>query len=299
MTNSTPADQPVLANQTLTQQAYASADKLQVRHQTHEKYTVPRFDFSTWVVDSIEWAGTERVLDLGAGPGNYFSVVKSRIPWGEHYAGDLSFGMMRRQRENEAASGSNLTNFDAQCLPFASNSFDVVLANHMLYHIPDIDLALTEIKRVLKPTGLLLATTNSTNNMPELKTLYRRALLLLTNFQQQPTATDNDSSFTLENASQIMSRHFYAVARHDLPSALIFPEAQPVLAYLESKRDLHEATLPANITWEDYINVMSQQVMRLIEHSGKMVVKKLSGVIIATDSGGFVTDFVKGLSKDE
>jgi ubiquinone/menaquinone biosynthesis C-methylase UbiE len=50
---------------------------------------------------------------------------------------------------------------DARDIPFAANSFDAVIANHMLYHIkPGRGQAFSEIARVLKPEGRLYASTN-------------------------------------------------------------------------------------------------------------------------------------------
>lgn len=289
-------DSPGTNRDLLTQQAYADDAKLNIRRRTHELYTVPRIDFGQWVVDRIAWRGDERVLDVGAGPGSYFEPVKRRIPEGVHVAGDLSFGMLRRQRQNDYAAGSHLANIDVQTLPYGDDSFDVVLANHMLYHVPDLDLAVQEIKRVLKPDGLLIAATNSVQNMPEFNTLYRRALLLLTNFEYQSEVLRSDAHrFSLEDGIMRLSRHFYAVARYDLPSALVFSEPDPVIAYFESTRDLQEATLPEGITWEAFIDVMRQQVTRLIDHSGQLVVKKLSGVIVATNEGGFAAEYVRAL----
>ncbi len=48
---------------------------------------------------------------------------------------------------------------DAQSIPFEDETFDAVIANHMLYHVPDRPKAIAEIKRVLKPGGRLIATT--------------------------------------------------------------------------------------------------------------------------------------------
>lgn len=282
--------------ETVTQH-YATDEKLAVRYRTHERYTVPKIDFTRWVLDHITWRGDEQVLDLGAGPGMYFEAVKARIPDGQHFAGDLSLGMVRREQESPASEGSSLANIDAQGLPFASNTFDVVLANHMLYHVPGLQAATREIRRVLKPTGVLLAATNSINNMPELNNLYRRALLLLTEFryneQEQPSPAEN---FSLENASMLLGRQFYAVARYDLPSALVFQEAGPVIAYLDSMRDMREPMLPDGITWETYMDVIRHQIISLLTHSGRLVVKKLAGVLVATDAGGFAADFVSRLT---
>jgi hypothetical protein len=141
---------------------------------------------------------------------------------------------------------------------------------------------------------MLVAATNSMNNMPELDKLYRRAILLLTEFQCTETPALSESlAFSLENASAMLGQHFFAVARYDLPSALIFPEAGPVIAYLDSMRDLRERQLPEGVTWEAYMDVVRQQVGSLIAHSGRLVVKKLAGVLVATDAGGFVADYVR------
>ncbi len=287
---------PETDRELLTRHAFATDDKLGIRQRTHELYTVPKIDFTNWVLDRIDWRGDEWVLDLGAGPGLYFGPVKARIPQGRHFAGDFSFGMVKRQRENRFAHASKLAVLDAQTLPFADDSFDVVLANHMLYFVPEIDRAIAEIQRVLKPGGVLLAATNSAHTMPELNTLYRRALLLLTNFQyheEEPSPTG--SRFCLENGCAILGRHFYAVARYDLPSALVFPAASPVIDYLESMRDLREGQLPEGISWERFMDVMRQQVVRLAEFSGKLVVKKLSGALVATEAGAFAADYVSRL----
>ncbi len=289
-------DSPGTDRDLLTHHAYADDEKLNVRYRTHELYTVPRMDFLGWVLDRIHWRGDERVLDVGAGPGTYFAPVKARLPRGQHFAGDLSFGMIRRQRGREEAAGSHLTNLDAQRLPYPDNTFDVVLANHMLYHVPDLEGALAELRRVLKPEGVLLAATNSAHNMPEFNTLYRRALLLLTNFEYQADPQRTAAHrFALENGIMLVSRHFYAVARHDMPSALVFTAAEPVIDYIESTRDLGAHALPEGITWEAFIDVMRQQVTRLIDHSGQLVVNKLAGAIVATDAGDFAADYVQAL----
>ena len=56
----------------------------------------------------------------------------------------------------------------ADALPFPDASFDVLTARHMLYHVPSVPAALAEFRRVLKPGGRFLATTNVAAYMPEL-----------------------------------------------------------------------------------------------------------------------------------
>lgn len=272
------------------QREYGSDVYLRLRQETHDQYSVPRVDFPNWVLDRVAWRGNERLLDVGAGLGSYYERLHERLPSIHYFGLDRSSGML----EKHAAHGK-LPIADAQQLPFKSNSFDVVMANHMLYHVPDIQHAIEEFRRILKPDGILLTATNSLQTMPEFNALFRRAIMLLSapgNIYTQPPAPIYNP-FALENGTRVLARHFYAVVRHDLPQALIFDNVDPAMAYLESWRPLREAQLPRDVAWEDVMLVMREQIARVINHFGELVVNKISGVLIASDAGGFIRGFVE------
>lgn len=280
----------------LTTQAYPDDEHLAVRYRTHELYSRPKVDFAQWVVDTLHWRGDEVVLDVGSGPGSYMKLVQARAPEGVCIAGDLSLGMVRKAREHATGPRSYVLNLDAQRLPFPDASFDVVLANHVLHHVADLDRALTEIHRVLRPDGCLLAATNGQNTMPEFETLARRACILLGH--PYPDFAIPYRQFTLENGVVRLGRYFRAVARYDLPGAFHFPEAEPALAYLNSMRALRAPYLPEGITWDDFMAVMEKQITRLIRHFGELEVHKLAGVLVATDGGGFAAEYLRLLDGD-
>ena len=77
----------------------------------------------------------------------------SRIPstW-DITLSDLSSGMLDSAWRNLVVTGRNykFKEIDAQEIPFEDETFDAVIANHMLYHVPDKPKAIAEIKRVLK-----------------------------------------------------------------------------------------------------------------------------------------------------
>ncbi len=289
-------DSPGTDRDILTQKAYATDDLLSVRQRTHEQYSFPRLNFFEWVLERLTWHGDETVLDIGAGPGTYFEGVQARIPNGRLVAGDLSMGMVRIAAQHPQAG--SVINADAQAIPFPDHTFDVVLANHMLFHVPDLDRGLTEIRRVLKPAGCLLAATNSEYNLPELEQLIRRTFGLLGATQAELEALKPPThTFQLEDGPVKLARHFFAVARYDLPGAFIFPEMQPVIDYVNSVRALREPQLPRRATWEDFISLLAEQVQRLINHFGELIISKLSGALVATDSGYFAADYVRALAK--
>ena len=88
-------------------------------------------------------------------------------------------------------------------LPFAEESFDLVIANHMLYHVEERQRGLAEIRRVLRDGGALFAATNGVDHLRELKELMR---------EFEIDARDVSASFTLENAEEQFAR---GVRRHE------------------------------------------------------------------------------------
>lgn len=267
---------------------YETADAWRIRQQTHQQYTHPQLDFVSWVLKLVSWKGNEHVLDVGCGTGQYYQYFAKHLPDVTYYGVDYSAGMLK---EHDAQA---LTRGLMQHLPFADGSFDVVMANHVLYLAPDVDAAIAELKRVLKPNGLLITTTSSTASMPQFRELFRRAILLVS-----PPGNSRDIKipgtlhprYSLENGSRILARQFDAVVRHDLPSAFVFPEVEPIMEYLESTRSVREPQLPENVSWDQVMIIMREQVTNLIASLNVLVVDKLTGVLMATNGGGFITEF--------
>jgi SAM-dependent methyltransferase len=285
------AKYPGTDRDTLLTKLYATDELLAIRHRIHEQFSVPKINFAEWTLDHITWRGDESVLDIGAGPGTYFTLVRDRIPKGWLVAGDLSLGMIHKAKTHKHAGP--VLNLDAQDLPFPSATFDVVLANHMLYHVPDLDRALSEIHRVLKPTGCVVAATNSQYSMPEFEQLIRRSYYLLgASGPEIEPMRPTSAHFQLEDGALKLARHFFAVARYDLPGAFIFPAAEPAIDYIISTRPLREPQLPRRVGWDDFVTVLNDQVKRLIRHFGELIVNKLDGVLVATDAGAFAHDYV-------
>jgi len=269
------------------QRQYADDNYLRVMQDTHDQYSSPAIDFPNWVLDRCGLRGDEHLLDVGAGAGRYYQPLLARYPSLHYTALDISPGMMT------GLSAVQRIAADAAALPFASGTFDVILANHMLYHLPNIASGLRETQRILKPDGLLVASTNSAGTMPQLVELMRRGILLLskpgTPLTQMPPPPH--ITFSLENGAQQMARHFYAVVRHDLPGTLVFPDTDSTLRYLETWRPMREPQLPAGVKWDDLLLVVRDQVNRIIKLFGQLAVEKVSGVLIATQSGGFIRGY--------
>jgi SAM-dependent methyltransferase len=117
-----------------------------------------------------------------------------------------------RMVELTRARGINVTLADAQDLPFENQSFDLAVANWVLYHLPDVDRGIAELARVLTPEGVLIAASVGVGNMEELWKLLGES-------------ATSGLSFGPENGAELLSRRFRNVERHDAIGTAVFPDA--------------------------------------------------------------------------
>jgi ubiquinone/menaquinone biosynthesis C-methylase UbiE len=252
---------------------YAGQDNLKVRIQTHQKYTRPQIDFVDWVLDQLTWRGDEWVIDVGAGDGQYGRAVQDRCA--VYLAADLYMGMLRDLDGPSLA----LLNLDATALPLADDSLDVVLANHMLYYVKEKDRACAGFSRVLRPGGWLLAATNSEHYMGELRQVHAQVAERF-GYAHKLDRLREGQSFRLENGRPPLARHFGRVERVDMSSALVFPEAEPVVAYLASFGDRLFDLLPPGVKWEEVAAALKEDLDAHIAERGEFRVSKLAGVFV-------------------
>jgi ubiquinone/menaquinone biosynthesis C-methylase UbiE len=217
-----------IADQTYLREQYKNAANLNDRIQLHQRFSTNPYDFHMWVFDQLKLAADSRVLELGCGPGSLWRPNLARIPAGwEITLTDFSPGMLAEASANLAGAGAfTFEQADAQSLPFADASFDAVIANHMLYHVPDRPKAFAEIRRVLRPNGRFYAATNGENHLREIYELVH---------QFDPTAEVwNRLMFRLESGQAELAPFFSRVLLHRYESALIVTEAEPLVAFVAS-----------------------------------------------------------------
>jgi ubiquinone/menaquinone biosynthesis C-methylase UbiE len=137
---------------------YATDENLRIRQQTHANYTVgqPR---EPWLDALLALEPDAALLDVGTANGAFPIRLRQAGHRGRLVGVDLSHGMIELAQAQ--AKTIEFLQANAIALPFPDSSFDVVTARHMLYHVPDIQKALLEFRRVLKSNGTLFALTNA------------------------------------------------------------------------------------------------------------------------------------------
>ena len=222
----------MLTNQDfLKEDQYRDASNLDARASLHARYSTNPYGWHRWVFDRFEIPEPARVLELGCGPAWLWEENVTRVPSTWHVTlSDLSAGMLETARAKFSGRQGQFRFevVDAQEIPFEDNSFDAVIANHMLYHVPDRARAIAEVHRVLHPGGYFYAATNGEAHLRELNALFARSGLP-DSFGPTP-----GREFSLENGTEQIARQFAEVRLMRYPDALVVNEAAPLVAYARS-----------------------------------------------------------------
>lgn len=209
---------------------YKTADNLNARVALHRRFSTNRQGWLRWAFEQLDLRPGQRVLEVGGGPGWLWRENQERRPAGlTVIVSDFSPGMAQTACAHLPEDSFRCAILDAQALPFPAASFDLVIANHMLYHVPDLPGAARELARVLKPAGRLAAGTNGRAHLRELHELmhaYDPGYVL--------PADGVAERFALENAPAVLGAAFARVEVRPYEDALWITEARPLVEYILS-----------------------------------------------------------------
>ncbi len=212
----------------LRHHAYAGPDKLEARRAIYD-YQDPRPDFHAWTLDQITWPDRGVVLDLGCGPGTHLARLRARRPSLALIGADLSEGMLSTARQ--AGPSVHPVASDATALALRGGSVQVVMANHMLYHVTDLARTLAEVRRVLVPGGTFLAVTNALDHFVEFDRLLGEAA-------GRPDFVRPSTRFSIERSGEDLRRAFDQVEVREHRGQLVVPDREPLIRFAASMRDL-------------------------------------------------------------
>jgi ubiquinone/menaquinone biosynthesis C-methylase UbiE len=261
-----------LTDQTfLLSDQYKDASSLDARIQLHRRFSTNTYGWTRWIFDQFDLPPVCRVLDLGCGPANVWAENLDRIPAGwEVTLTDFSPGMVAQARENLQDRGRPFAFeiIDAQSIPYDDASFDAIVANHMLYHVPDRAKALAEMRCVLRPGGKLYASTVGETHTRELFEMIAR-------FDPENKFQHEIPTFTLENGVAELAPWFSEIALHRYEDGLDITKAEPLIAYVMSMGEAKSAFT------DDRLAQLVAYVNEQIATHGAIHITKDSGVFEA------------------
>jgi SAM-dependent methyltransferase len=215
----------------LTKQ-YHNANNLNARISLHERFSLNPYDWFHWVFDQFQFPADALILEIGCGPGDLWRRNSNRIreTW-QVLLSDFSTGMLEQTRKNLSVMpyAFQFEVIDAQSIPYPDGHFDAVIANHMLYHVPDRAGAIGEIRRVLKSGGEFYATTIGDNHLRELPELAHGfdPTLEFKGFEKH-------DPFSLETGAAQLAVQFDQVRMLRYEDELQVTEAEPLVDYFLS-----------------------------------------------------------------
>lgn len=255
----------------LRQNQYRDASNLNARIRLHQRFSRAAESWDDFILANLQLSEGMTVLELGCGNASQTRHNGYAYPGSlRYYLADYSLGMLQ-EASSELSEDARFffTVQDAQALAFAASSFDLITANHMLYHVPNIGLALTEIHRLLKPGGRLMAATNGRGHMQDLDQLLHAFS------SESPELHAFHSRFTLENGTEVVAAVFGNCSLRPYYSDLWITEAQALTDYVLSLDGIQTNPLgrdPQELT---------SYFQKLIDSDGGIKIHKSSGLLLA------------------
>jgi ubiquinone/menaquinone biosynthesis C-methylase UbiE len=211
-------------------QQYKDSSNLDIRKNFHKKYSTNSLGYADWILSNIRFFKGCRVLEVGCGTGrlweNYPELINT---FSELVLTDISKGMVDIVRESYAGRNNiQIQAMDVLDMPFEENSFDIIVANSMLYHVNDVELALENIHRILRDNGIFYATTFGKDGQ----------LNYINNAMFEMGLSDSKNideiSFSLENGREILRNYFTVVIVETYDNHLEVLEPLDLVEYIFS-----------------------------------------------------------------
>ena len=211
---------------------YQNATNISSRINLHNLYSQNKQGWFPWIFQQCHIRPGLRILELGCGDGTLWTENLSLIPEDISITlSDISSGMLRDARRAIGSSDTRFAfrAFDCKKIPYKDESFDLVIANHVLFYCDDIPAVLKEVCRVLSPGGHFLCSAYGKAHMQEVSQLVEdfddRIVLSADKLYER---------FGRENGRKILDPFFPDAKWHSYEDFLLVQDAEPLISYVLS-----------------------------------------------------------------
>lgn len=210
---------------------YQNAGNISARIRLHKMYSKNPCGWFSFIYENCHIKAGMKILEIGCGDGSLWTGNLSELPSDTSIVlSDISEGMIRDvQRTLDYDKRFIFSSFDCTNIPYENESFDLVIANHVLFYCEDINIVCREVMRVLKYNGKFLCSTYGSKHMQEITSLVQE---FDSHIQLSPVKLYE--RFGLENGSTILSQFFSDIELKTYDDSLHVTDAEPLIEYIMS-----------------------------------------------------------------
>jgi len=251
---------------------YRDSSRLAARARLHVKYGTAPVAWFPWLATQVRWPKGARVLEVGCGAGWMWAEAAARLPIDlELTLTDLSGGMVTEAVERVGSLGRYRRAVgrvaDVQELPFRDESFDVVVANYVLHHVPDAGRAVGEMARVLRPDGVAVVACVGDGHLAELHQIRQEVF-------GEDWACALPATFGARSGARLLPSRFGRVDWRPYDDRLDCRDPDDVVAYLASTPPVEDADAA------QHTRVVELVRARFDAQGGRLQVSKDTGLFI-------------------
>ena len=252
---------------------YQNATNIASRIRLHRLYSVNKEGWFPWIYRNLELKNGLKVLEIGCGNGMLWKENIQKIPDSISITlSDLSEGMLRDARRNIGQKDKRFEFeiLDAEKIPFMAETFDLVIANHMLFYCEDLSQTCREVARVLKKFGRFICSTYGKKHMKEVSELAKgfdnRIVLSADNLYEK---------FGKENGKEILKPYFHEISWQEYKDKLEIQDAEPLIAYILSCHgNQNQYILSRYQEFRDYVKQKAGKGYDVTKEAGIFVCRK-------------------------
>lgn len=252
---------------------YQNASNISARINLHNLYSQNKQGWFPWIYEQCHIKPEMNILEIGCGDGTLWTSNLSLLP--KHISitlSDLSEGMLRDARRAIGADDTRFSyqTFDCHHIPYETDSFDLVIANHVLFYCEDISKVCEEVRRVLKPNGHFLCSTYGKNHMGEVSELVQdfdnRIILSADKLYER---------FGLENGTALLAPYFSSIEWKAYEDNLLVPDAEPLISYILSCHgNQNQYLLDHYKEFRSYVKKQTTKGFHITKNAGIFLCKK-------------------------
>lgn len=258
---------------------YQNATNISARINLHRLYSVNPKGWFPWVYEQCHLEDGMKILELGCGNGAIWKENFDELPKNVSITlNDISEGMLRDTRreleqlvlEKNISSHFDYESFDCHSIPYENESFDLVIANHVLFYCENVEKVLFEVSRVLKPEGIFLCSTYGKNHMIEITKLVQAF-----NHQITLSADALYEQFGLENGNDILKQYFGDVMLNRYEDELIVSQPEPMIEYILSCHgNQNQFILDKYKDFRSFVEKKTKKGFHITKDAGVFICKK-------------------------